>query len=117
MKFLLDANIPYSAKEIFNERYQVFHVRDLKLESAADDEIIDWAKRNKSVLITRDLDFANILNYPPQKHSGIVVLRIPHYYSSKEIKKVLKEFISEIKLDKLFKTLVIVEDGRIRIKK
>lgn len=77
MKFLLDANIPYSAKESFPKQHEIFHLRDLHLQHSSDEEIIVWAQKHKSALITRDFDFANILNFPPAKHSGIIVLKIP----------------------------------------
>lgn len=116
MKCLLDANLPFSAKEVFPDNFNVAHVRDIGLESASDLEIIFWAKKNKAVLFTRDLDFANILNFPPQKHEGIVVLRIPSFYSAKNIKALLKSFLISIEPTKLTRSVVIVEVGRYRIR-
>lgn len=117
MKCLLDANLPFSAKEVFPAIFQVLHVRDLDLESASDLEIISWAKRNKAILFTRDLDFANILNFPPQKHEGIVVLRIPSFYSAKNIKSLLRGFLLSVDPKKLTKSVIIVEVGRFRIRR
>ena len=117
MKFLLDANIPYSAKEIFSSEYVVFHVKDIGLEQSTDDEIINWAAKNQAVLITRDLDFANILNYPPKRYYGIVVLRLPYFYSAKNIKDALFKFINTVILNDVPKSIIIVEEGRYRIRK
>ncbi len=117
MKFLLDANIPYSTVEIFPKNHKVFHVRDLGLAQATDERIIAWAKRNKAVLITRDLDFANIFNFPPKNYFGIVVIRTPYFYSAKEIKRILNGFIAKFDLKTLPRAIVIVEEGRIRIRK
>jgi len=68
MKVLLDANIPYSLQEIFPTGYNVFHVKDLNLANAQDQEIAEWAKKNKAVIVSRDLDFANINNFPPENY-------------------------------------------------
>lgn len=117
MKFLLDANIPYSTKEIFSIEHEVFHVRDVELERSADEDIIGWAVKNHAALITRDLDFANILNFPPNKYSGIIVLRLPYFYSAKDIKDALFKFINTVNLDDISKSIIIVEEGRFRIRK
>ncbi len=117
MKFLLDANIPYSLKEVFPTGYNVFHVRDLNLANAQDQEIADWAKKNKAVIVSRDLDFANINIFPPENYYGIVILRLPYFYNAQSIKRVFLNFISKIEKSEIPKSTIIVEEGRLRIKK
>src|SRR3989338_6982634 len=95
MKFLLDANLPYSAKELFAPKHEVFHVRDIGLANASDEKILVWAKTNGAILITRDLDFANIQRVPPENYHGIIVLRLPSFYVADHIKRVLAEFFSK----------------------
>jgi Domain of unknown function (DUF5615) len=43
------------------------------MRKAPDDTIAAYAERNHLVLITGDFDFADIRNYPPSLHDGIVV--------------------------------------------
>lgn len=38
--------------------------------------VIELANHESRILITRDKDFSNRLMYPPNRHSGIIVLRI-----------------------------------------
>jgi predicted nuclease of predicted toxin-antitoxin system len=45
------------------------------LSRATDEILADHARREARVLVTLDLGFANIRNYPPDQHAGIVVLR------------------------------------------
>lgn len=116
MKFLLDANLPYSGKEIFSPSDEVFHVRDLDLQHAPDDLIAKWAKANKAIIISRDLDFGNIKLMPLSSHHGAVILRIPDSYTSSSIKRVLKGFLENIDHSALVKALVIVEEGSYRIR-
>ena len=117
MKFLLDANIPYSAKEIFSKNDSVWHVRDIDLDQATDEDIINWAKKNKAGLITRDFDFANILNFPPSDYFGIMILKIPSFYTAIDIKRVLKNFLTRIDKKLISSSTIIVEEHRDRIKK
>lgn len=117
MKFLLDANIPYSAKQIFRATDEVFHVRDIGLGDASDRTIIAWAKKRRAVLVTRDFDFANILNFPPQEYFGIVVLKVPPSYHADSIKRVLAGFLSRVDAKSLPGATVIVEEGRFRVRR
>ena len=117
MKFLLDANIPYSLQEVFPRGHDVFHIRDLNLANSEDQEIADWAKKNKATIVSRDLDFANINNFPPENYYGIVILRVPYFYTAKNIKRVFRNFISKIEESEIPKSTIIVEEGRWRIKK
>jgi predicted nuclease of predicted toxin-antitoxin system len=117
MKFLLDANIPYSAIEIFPSRFKVLHVRDIGLAAASDREIASWSKKNNAVIITRDLDFANKIIFPPGKHCGIVVIRVPYFYTAKDIKRVLQAFMLAVDEKEISKSLIIVQEGRHRIRK
>ena len=94
MKFFLDANIPYSALNIFKEfDLQAEHAKDIGLSKASDKEIIRYAIKTNSILVTKDLDFANILFYPPKSHHGIVVLRLPFYFKAYQFVNAIKEFL------------------------
>lgn len=116
MKFLLDANIPYSAKELFTPPDEAAHVRDVGLADAPDGEILEFARKAKAVLITRDLDFANIILHPISAHYGVIVLRIPSHFRLKHIISLMRLFFSRVKGEVLMKRLTILEPGRFRIR-
>lgn len=117
MLFLLDANMPYSAKGLFEKPHEVFHVRDINLQSAEDNDIILWAKQHKAALVTRDFDFANILNFPPKNNAGIIVLKIPYFYTALDIKRMLSNFLIKIDFTSIPNSTIIAEETRFRIKK
>ena len=87
-------------------------VRDLGMRYAADREIIEYAQENGSVVITRDLDFGGVLQYP--NHPGAIILRLPSEYTPKEINDLLREFLSSVKEQILKEAIMIVEIGRYR---
>ena len=65
MHFLIDASLPRAAAIMLRELgHEATDVRDAGMRDAADDTIARYARRNHLVLITRDLDFADIRNYP-----------------------------------------------------
>ena len=78
MKFLLDANMPRSAASLLRELgHEVEDVRDVLPNGADDATVAAHVQARQIVLITRDFDFADIRNYPPNKYSGIIVLDLP----------------------------------------
>jgi predicted nuclease of predicted toxin-antitoxin system len=117
MRFLLDANMPYSAKNLFLDPHSASHVRDIGLQDATDEDIIFWARKHKAVLVTRDFDFANILNFPPGENNGIIVLKIPNFYTASDIKRVLENFLKKVEFSSIPKSTIIVEETRFRIKR
>lgn len=59
MRFFLDANLPSSSKEVVQKYGRVDHARDIGMAGATDGKIIEYATKNKAILVTKDLDFAN----------------------------------------------------------
>jgi hypothetical protein len=55
------------------------------MASAPDEQIALRAKETSAVLLSRDLDFADIRRYPPSQYAGIVVLRLADDATAREI--------------------------------
>lgn len=76
MRFLIDANLPRSIIElIVRLGHEAEFARDIGLGAAPDRAIAAHAQATQAALLTRDLDFADVRNYPPEQYSGIVVPR------------------------------------------
>lgn len=116
MNFFLDANLPVSSKEIFDEVGTAWHARDVNLASATDEEILLFAIKKKTILVTRDLEFGNPYLYPKDSHCGLIILRVPFRFTAAQINKVFKEFLSSIEIQHLKNAITIVEPGKIRIR-
>ena len=117
MKFLLDANMPYSAKEVFGQSDYPIHVRDVGLSEASDDTILEYAQREDAIVVSRDLDFANIILHPINTHVGAIVLRVPSSFIAEQIKKVLAQFLAVVDVTILSRALTIVEPGQFRMRR
>jgi predicted nuclease of predicted toxin-antitoxin system len=117
-KFLLDENIPISTIELFkNKGHDVIHTRTQGLTGLPDDRIMEIANRDGLIIITRDLDFGNLLDYPINTHQGIIVLRLPDTYTAKQINKVLEAFLSDVSIAEIEKALVVIDPSRYRIRR
>ncbi len=118
MKFLLDANIPLSSKDIFKKlNYETEHSREIGLGKASDEQIIKHAINNNQILITKDLEFGNIKKYPIKSHKGIILIRVPFYYTAKQINEVLSNFLNSLRGKEIRNSLIIVEVNKYRIRK
>jgi predicted nuclease of predicted toxin-antitoxin system len=92
-RFLVDANLPGSAARVFQDHgYEAVHVRDFGLGDAPDSQIAALAQIDGFTLVTRDMDFADIRRYPPEKYAGLMVLRLPDDANAHEINDVLAKF-------------------------
>ncbi|MBL8291154.1 MAG: DUF5615 family PIN-like protein [Bryobacterales bacterium] len=77
MKFKTDENLPAEAATVLREAgYDAEAVWDEALTGADDTTIAGRIRTEDRVLITLDLDFANIRSYPPEDYPGIIVLRL-----------------------------------------
>ncbi|MBI1899373.1 MAG: DUF5615 family PIN-like protein [Acidobacteria bacterium] len=77
MKFKTDENLPTEAAAVLRESgFDAQTVWDEDL-SGSDDHLLAARARSESrILLTLDLDFANIQAYPPHEHPGVIVLRL-----------------------------------------
>jgi predicted nuclease of predicted toxin-antitoxin system len=116
MRFLVDANLPRSALPLLARLgHHAEHVRDVGLHSATDELIAAHARSTRAIILTRDLDFADVRRYPPHEYFGIVVLRLPDEAIVVQILAVLDRFLSHANIvDRLAGRLIILEMDRFR---
>ncbi|MBO8183472.1 MAG: DUF5615 family PIN-like protein [Archaeoglobus sp.] len=113
IKFLLDADMPRSSGEVIRMLgFEVEDVRDIGLGSAKDKEIIQYARKNGRIIITRDTDFGEVLRYP--EHPGAIIFRLPYTFTAREINERLSEFLNSVKENEIKNAIIIVELERYR---
>ena len=93
----------------------VADVRDAGLRGAADSAVAARAASESRVLVAGDTDFANSLRFPPGRHPGILVLRLPNAWSPEQRATRRIEALDRALLDRLAGCIVIVEPARVRI--
>ncbi len=118
IKVLVDANLPYSSKQLLaGLGFDAVHVRDVGLASASDEKIFRYAQKNGRIILTRDLDFADTVRFRPGKHQGIIVMRVSYLLTAGQINNVLKDFMKNVPTAKLKRSLAILEIGRYRLRR
>src|SRR3989338_3709064 len=113
-KFFLDENISNSTKNLLEELgYDVKSVGDRKMFGCEDVDVLRRAALEDSVVITQDLGFGNLLNYPVY-YTGVIILRLENQ-SPKNTNRVLGSLLKKIDHRILMKSLMIVSENRYRI--
>ncbi len=118
LKFVIDEDMPRStAKVLKGKGYEALDVRDCGLRGKSDDEVFNFAQKEKAVILTGDLGFGNLLHFPVGSHSGIVIAHFPNEISTPELNtQVIKAFDNLTEVD-FNGSLIIIEPGKIRIRK
>ncbi len=116
IKFKIDENLPIEASILLkNAGYNSHTVHDEELRGASDPAIYDVCLKETRVLITLDLDFADIRTYNPKLTPGIIVIRT-QYQDKYNILDKISDIINFLKIEKIYGKLWIVENDRVRIR-
>lgn len=99
-----------------SEGHTVVTLKELEKQEATDDEVLGITQSLDAVLVTNDLDFSNILLYPPSSHAGIIVLRID-YRTMARVHQALRDLLQRFDRDALRGALVIVSSRGWRIRR
>ena len=76
LRFKLDENLPSAVKHLLSKLgHDALTALDQELGGRTDDEVANVCNAEDRILITFDLDFSDIRQYPPNSHPGIWILR------------------------------------------
>ncbi len=116
MKFKIDENLPIEFAELLTDAtHDAVTVSTQGLRGTDDPTLVDICMREDRILVTLDLDFADIRSYPPQDFPGFIVLRVARH-DKRHLMEVFQRAISLIDREPLKRHLWIVEETRVRIR-
>jgi len=115
MKFKIDENLPVEIKELLqSDQHDAVMVTEQGLGGEQDLRIADVCLKEKRILITLDLDFADIRAYPPKQFPGFMVVRVQRQ-DKHHILNVFSQAIPLIEKESIENHLWIIEETRVRI--
>lgn len=115
MRIKLDENLDARLAAVLKQAgHDVNTVQEQGLRGTEDEGLYEACKVEGRTLVSLDLDFSNILRFPPQGTSGLIVLRGPNQlFPTTRI--LVETLINALNRETPVGSLWIVEPGRIRI--
>jgi predicted nuclease of predicted toxin-antitoxin system len=115
MRFKVDENLHHEIAELLNGHgHDALTVFDQGLRGRSDKDISDICQSEHRILLSLDLDFSNVLLFPPEHHPGLIVLRLRKKGRS-SVRSVVAGLIRHLEKEAVTGRLLIVEEHRIRI--
>jgi len=117
MKLKLDENLSRYLKPVLSSlEHDVTTAADEGLLSEPDTTVASVAAGEDRILLTLDLEFADLRKYPPGAHPGIILLR-PRSFGPLAVNQFVEQFVRDTDLDLLAGCVVVVDPSRIRIRR
>ncbi|MBA3473137.1 MAG: DUF5615 family PIN-like protein [Rubrobacter sp.] len=115
MRFKLDENLGRRSANLFREaNHDVSTVWDQGLSAFSDENLLEVCRSEGRALVTLDLDFSNVLRFPPARFAGIAVLRVPNPVDLDVLYTHVRVLLRALRQRELSGRLWIVELERIR---
>ena len=116
MKFKLDENLGRRVQAIFQKAgYDVYTVYQESIQGASDEQLFSVCQSEHYCLVTLDLDFSNVLRFPPDRLGGIAIIRMPRNPSPPVLERLVDQFLQALTQMDVERKLWIVEIGRVRV--
>ena len=116
MRFKIDENLHDDVAEALRAHgHDAQTVFDEGLRGRPDPHIAEAARRGGRALVTLDLDFGNIREYPPEHYRGLIVLRVVDQ-SRRHVLSVMERLVALLDRAPLEGHLWVVTEGGVRIR-
>jgi predicted nuclease of predicted toxin-antitoxin system len=116
MRIKTDENIPDVIVSMLHEDgHDVMTVREQQLTGVGDGQLARICVEEARVLLSLDLEFADIRKFPPQAHAGLVVLR-PGRDGPRHAARVVASIRNRLGTENLRGLLWVVSESSIRIR-
>lgn len=116
MRFKTDENLPDEVAALLRQhQHDALTVLDQRLGGHPDPDIAQVCRAEARALVTLDLDFSDIRQYPPADHPGIIVLR-PASQTIPRLLHLMAGVIALLDQEPLDGHLWVVDEQRVRIR-
>lgn len=116
MQFKIDENLPVEIAEALRSAgYDAVMVMEQGLGGQPDTQIAAICAQEGRIIVTLDLDFANIHAYPPQNYPGIMVFRVRRQ-DKLHLLPIFQQALRLLEAEPIEHRLWIIEERGIRIR-
>jgi predicted nuclease of predicted toxin-antitoxin system len=116
MRFKIDENLPQESADLLRQAsHDAVTVIAQRMGGGPDPNLATVCNSKGRVLVTLDLDFADIRAYPRVEYRGFIVLR-PTSQAKSHVLNLLQLAIERLPSEELTGKLWVVDEGGIRIR-
>ncbi len=116
VKLKLDENLSRHLRQALgNLQHDVTTAAEEGLLSKPDTAVAVAAKDKGRILLTLDVEFADLRKYPPGTHPGVVLFR-PRSFGPVTVNRFVEEFVRSSDLRLLAGCVVVVDPTRVRVR-
>jgi len=117
LKIKIDEDLPKTVSESVRSVVpDTLTVMEEGLSGVLDPALWETAQKEGRFLITGDKAFANIRQYPPGTHAGVLLLR-PDEYGIPQMRILVQEVLKLGNLESLFGCVAVAKPGRLRVRR
>jgi predicted nuclease of predicted toxin-antitoxin system len=117
MKWKLDENFGSRTAHLFLDAgHDAETVLQERLSGSSDEALFEACIQEDRCLLTLDIDFADVLRFPPHRAPGIAVLRAPNNPSLRLLERLVGDLLRFLAAEPIRGRLWIVEAGRVRVR-
>lgn len=117
MKFLADMGVSRRVVEwLQNNGFDAVHLRELKLQRLADEQVFQRAANEGRIILTFDLDFGEILALSDGRVVSVILFRLKNTTTPFVIQR-LEVVLQHAGQALMAGAIVVVEDARYRIRR
>ena len=116
MRFKVDENLHEEVAELLRQNgHDAISVYDQHMQGRADEDVAAVCRREGRAILTQDLDFSSIFDYPPGDYAGIIVLRL-HDPGRRSVLAAMRRLLPLLSSQPLAGYLWTVDDVGMRIR-
>jgi predicted nuclease of predicted toxin-antitoxin system len=117
LRFLADMGVSHQVVEWLRTKgHEAVHLRDEGLQRLPNGEIFQKAGREQRIVLTFDLDFGEILAASGRQIVSVILFRLRNTRTGFVIQR-LDDVLNHSSAELMQGTIVIVEDGRHRVRR
>ncbi|HET6579888.1 MAG TPA: DUF5615 family PIN-like protein [Gemmatimonadales bacterium] len=116
MLLKLDGNQPQAALAIFRDAgHDAETAVDESLGGHADVDLASHCRRERRALLTFDLDFADLRQYPPEEYAGLLVFRL-RSHAVPRVLGVMRRIVPLLATEPVEGHLWLIDEVQVRIR-
>ena len=118
MKFLIDNNLsPLLADALKAAGHDAIHVRDLGMQAAPDETVLEQARISGQILISADTDFGGLLSRSKASNPSVILIRrLVGRRAAKQATIILAN-LDQVTEDLVAGAMVVIHEDMLRVRR